>query len=298
MDVVRECYVLVGQFGRRVLCWVHLIDEADLKADSAEDNLPHVHDFNDDEDEENVCAICTEPLTEGGDVLRLPCNDKHVFHLACMRQWAVVNLSCPLDRKPIPPEALVKLSLFNNVRLHTSIFLEEMLSGASQYLVWTHLIKDFPVNLLSLAISKCSSTWVERIDQSLYTPLPQGDGTPLPGWSRMPVLKAGQVAFHVLLWTAYSSIGYTSLVLHYLLRQTCETHGHRLCTKAIQLGNVGYDYAGTKQLLSKTKLTRIVKGVGFLLGLVIVGREVRRGSQQLATTLLACVNETIPLSTV
>ncbi len=25
-----------------------------------------------------------------------------------------------------------------------------MLSGASQYLVWTHLIKDFPVNLLSL----------------------------------------------------------------------------------------------------------------------------------------------------
>lgn len=48
MDVVRECYVLVGQFGRRVLCWVHLIDEADLKADSAEDNLPHVHDFNDD----------------------------------------------------------------------------------------------------------------------------------------------------------------------------------------------------------------------------------------------------------
>jgi hypothetical protein len=38
------------------------------------------------EDDENVCAICTEPLTEGGDVLRLPCNDKHVFHLACMRQ--------------------------------------------------------------------------------------------------------------------------------------------------------------------------------------------------------------------
>jgi hypothetical protein len=48
MDVVRECYVLVGQFGRRVLCWVHLIDEADLKADLAEDNLPHLHDFNDD----------------------------------------------------------------------------------------------------------------------------------------------------------------------------------------------------------------------------------------------------------
>lgn len=110
------------------------------------------------------------------------------------------------------------------------------------------------------------------------------------------------------------------------MRQTCETQGRRLCTKAIQLGNVGYDYAGTKQLLSKTKLTRIVKvpclepplgppssdwsdsahsrvspptqGVGFLLGLVIVGREVRRGSQQLASTLLACVNETIPFSAV
>jgi len=34
------------------------------------------------------------------------------------------------------------------------------------------------------------------------------------------------------------------------------------------------------------------------LGLVIVGREVRRGSQQLASALLACVNETIPLSAV
>jgi hypothetical protein len=96
------------------------------------------------------------------------------------------------------------------------------------------------------------------------------------------VLKAGQVAFHVLLWTAYSSIGCTALVLHYLrsslflahnaaaptikntdhtsaVRQTCETRGSWLCTKAIRLGSVGYDYAGTKQLLSKTKLTRIVK---------------------------------------
>ncbi|ELR23163.1 uncharacterized protein ACA1_357040, partial [Acanthamoeba castellanii str. Neff] len=83
--------------------------------------------------------------------------------------------------------------------------------------------------------------------------------TPLPGWSRTPVLKAGQVAFHVLLWTAYSSIGCTALVLRYLLRQTCETRGSWLCTRAIRLGSVGYDYAGTKQLLSKTKLTRIVK---------------------------------------
>jgi hypothetical protein len=42
MEVVRECYVLVGQFGRRVLCWVYLGGEEDApKPENLGDGLVH-----------------------------------------------------------------------------------------------------------------------------------------------------------------------------------------------------------------------------------------------------------------
>jgi len=204
---------------------------------------------------EGVCAICTEPLCSG-EVLRLPCSDKHVFHVACIRQWACVSPSCPLDRSVVPLEALVNLTAFNSVRLHASVFLKSLVLGASQYLFYTRLWFDFPINLTSIAISGCSSRWVERIDNSLFTRVAE-DVTPLPMWSRPGVLMFGEIAFHVLLWTSYSSIGYSSRVLHYLLRCFCEKQGTKLCMLAIQWINVGYDYQESRQLLAKTKWVRV-----------------------------------------
>lgn len=45
-------------------------------------------------------------------VVRLPCNDKHMFDLDCIQPWFKLNSTCPLDRKdlgakkpPLPPSA-------------------------------------------------------------------------------------------------------------------------------------------------------------------------------------------------
>ena len=45
-------------------------------------------------------------------VVRLPCNEKHLFHLECIQPWLKLNSTCPLDRKdmaPKPPESNQRL---------------------------------------------------------------------------------------------------------------------------------------------------------------------------------------------
>jgi hypothetical protein len=43
------------------------------------------------------CVICLHELTgEEGTVVRLPCNDKHVFHRYCIREWMKKKNTCPL----------------------------------------------------------------------------------------------------------------------------------------------------------------------------------------------------------
>ena len=34
-------------------------------------------------------------------VVRLPCNDKHMFDLECIQPWLKLNSTCPLDRKDL-----------------------------------------------------------------------------------------------------------------------------------------------------------------------------------------------------
>ena len=36
-------------------------------------------------------------------VVRLPCNDKHMFCLECIQPWFKLNSTCPLDRKDLAP---------------------------------------------------------------------------------------------------------------------------------------------------------------------------------------------------
>jgi hypothetical protein len=54
--------------------------------------------FGEDED----CAICTEPLTDG-EVFTANCN--HHFHLACIERWCngKAECSCPTCRTPLDP---------------------------------------------------------------------------------------------------------------------------------------------------------------------------------------------------
>jgi len=50
-----------------------------------------------------ACPICSEPFLDDEYplVVRLPCNDKHLFDLECIRPWLKLNPTCPLDRKEL-----------------------------------------------------------------------------------------------------------------------------------------------------------------------------------------------------
>ena len=56
--------------------------------------------------EEEVCAMCTEPIRFGDAVVRLPCT--HVFHRCELQQvsildWLRCHPSCPICETPVMP---------------------------------------------------------------------------------------------------------------------------------------------------------------------------------------------------
>ena len=58
--------------------------------------------------EQNItCGICLEALKEGEDIIELPCNDKHYFHIkheGCpgIYPWLKENHTCPMCRHEFP----------------------------------------------------------------------------------------------------------------------------------------------------------------------------------------------------
>ena len=47
---------------------------------------------------ETMCVICTEEYKKKDKVIQLKCNDKHVLHEECIRQWIVKKAICPTCR--------------------------------------------------------------------------------------------------------------------------------------------------------------------------------------------------------
>lgn len=45
-----------------------------------------------------TCAICTEDIAEGSDILVLRCTGRHYFHGNCIKSWLVTKVSCPICR--------------------------------------------------------------------------------------------------------------------------------------------------------------------------------------------------------
>ena len=43
--------------------------------------------------------ICLESFKPEDDIIKLNCNEGHVFHLACIEGWAMNNNTCPLCRQ-------------------------------------------------------------------------------------------------------------------------------------------------------------------------------------------------------
>ena len=38
---------------------------------------------------------------DGREIAELNCNNKHIFHLECIKEWSAKNDICPLCREPI-----------------------------------------------------------------------------------------------------------------------------------------------------------------------------------------------------
>ncbi|PUZ70049.1 hypothetical protein GQ55_2G193200 [Panicum hallii var. hallii] len=51
----------------------------------------------------SVCAVCTEEVTAGQAVVRLPC--AHWYHAGCIAPWLRIRNNCPTCRAELPREA-------------------------------------------------------------------------------------------------------------------------------------------------------------------------------------------------
>jgi len=47
------------------------------------------------------CAICTTQFEENQQIITLPCDPRHYFHEACIRDWLDIRSSCPICRTNI-----------------------------------------------------------------------------------------------------------------------------------------------------------------------------------------------------
>ena len=55
----------------------------------------------DDEEEVLTCSICLQDFGQDDQVTRLNCNDKHIFHKACLQKALEAKLNCPICRKSV-----------------------------------------------------------------------------------------------------------------------------------------------------------------------------------------------------
>ena len=42
------------------------------------------------------CCIWCDKFDEAKEIIRLPCDDKHIFHAHCIGEWMERNTTCPL----------------------------------------------------------------------------------------------------------------------------------------------------------------------------------------------------------
>jgi hypothetical protein len=42
------------------------------------------------------------------EIIKLPCDQRHIFHSICIQEWLKKNNSCPLCKKPITMQDLKK----------------------------------------------------------------------------------------------------------------------------------------------------------------------------------------------
>ena len=54
---------------------------------------------------DQTCIICYTPFVRDGQVIKLPCNEGHLFHVVCLKTWFENEKStCPTCRTSITLE--------------------------------------------------------------------------------------------------------------------------------------------------------------------------------------------------
>ena len=51
----------------------------------------------------NECSICLDPFNEDpdGELIYLPCNENHIFHAKCIKEWLQNKRECPLCKNRV-----------------------------------------------------------------------------------------------------------------------------------------------------------------------------------------------------
>ena len=47
------------------------------------------------------CIICLTDFENEETIIKLSCNETHIFHEECLKGWVQTNYTCPLCREPI-----------------------------------------------------------------------------------------------------------------------------------------------------------------------------------------------------
>ncbi|KMZ79383.1 hypothetical protein PVIIG_04059 [Plasmodium vivax India VII] len=53
------------------------------------------------EDDEEICSICMMNYVQSDDVMVMPCDRRHFFHVACLTKWLYKSQACPICRTNI-----------------------------------------------------------------------------------------------------------------------------------------------------------------------------------------------------
>ncbi|XP_057814466.2 uncharacterized protein LOC131028234 [Cryptomeria japonica] len=54
--------------------------------------------------EGSICAICLDNFLVEEQACEMPCNENHIFHTKCIRQWLKRQNTCPVCRTEFPKQ--------------------------------------------------------------------------------------------------------------------------------------------------------------------------------------------------
>lgn len=64
---------------------------------------------------EEICTICIEEFKENDNIIRLPCDPRHLFHANCIGAWIETKTNCPICKAEFNQDTLSDLKQNQNL---------------------------------------------------------------------------------------------------------------------------------------------------------------------------------------